>query len=56
MIGPRNHHFSGLDRLAKTIQNRWLKLRQFVKKQNAMMGKGYFPRPCTKSAADKGSH
>ena len=38
VVGARNTDLAGLQRLAEAVQNLRLKLRQFVEKQNAIMG------------------
>ena len=38
MIGARDRHFAGLDRLAQAVQHLGLKLRQFVEEQDAVVG------------------
>ena len=37
-IGSGDHHLSGLQRLAQTVEGLHTELWQFVKKQNAIMG------------------
>jgi hypothetical protein len=56
VVGPCDRDFAGFERLAQAVQNLRLAFRQFVEKQNAMMGQRDFawPRPC--STADKCRH
>ena len=49
-------HFAGFERLAQAIEDLRLKFRQFVEKQNAMMGKRDFAGPGPRPATDKRRH
>ena len=50
-IGAGNNGLANLDRLTKRFQNLTVEFRQFVKKENAEMGKRNFPRLCPPTTA-----
>ena len=56
MIGARDRHLAGLDRLAQAIQHLGLELRQFVEKQDAIVRERNLPRLGVHAAADQRRH
>ncbi len=56
VIGPRNRHLAGLQRLAQRIERLRRKLRKLVQEQHAMMGERHFARPRMQAAADQRRH
>jgi hypothetical protein len=56
MIGARDRHFAGLDRLAQAIQNLGLKLGKFVQKQDAVVSERNLARLRVHAAADQRRH
>src|SRR6202035_5047739 len=56
VVRPGDRDFAGFERLPQAVQNLWLEFRQFVEKQNTMMGERNFARPRARAAADKRRH
>ena len=56
MIGARDRHLAGFQRLAQRIERLRLEFRQLVEKQHAVMGERDFARPRMQAAADQRRH
>ena len=56
MVGARDRHFAGLDRLAQAVQDLGLELRQFVEEEDAVVGERNLAGPGVRAAADQRRH
>jgi hypothetical protein len=56
VVRPGDRDFPGFERLPQAVQNLRLEFRQFLEKQNAMVGEGNFPGPRPRAAANERRH
>jgi hypothetical protein len=56
VVGARDRHFAGLNRLAQAVQHLGLELRQFVEEEHAVVGEGNLAGPGVDSASDQSRH